>query len=60
MEMENFKSLRNENDEPIYTNNDKHLRWFVRQNIEGGRVCALTNIINRKLGKISLRVYQKK
>ena len=35
-----FNSLRTEEDEPIYTYNDKYLRWFVRQSIKGGRVCA--------------------
>ena len=33
-------SLRDEEDEPIYTYNDKYMRWFVRQSIKGGRVCA--------------------
>ena len=32
-----FNSLRNENDEPIYTYNDKYMRFSVRQNLEGGR-----------------------
>ena len=35
-----FNSLRTEKDEPIYTYNDKYMRWFVRQSIKGGRVCA--------------------
>ena len=35
-----FNSLRTEEDEPIYTYNDKYLRWFVRQAAYGGRVCA--------------------
>ena len=35
-----FKSLRTEEDEPIYTYNDKYMRWFVRQSIKGGRVGA--------------------
>ena len=35
-----FNSLRTEEDEPIYTYNDKYMRWFVRQSIKGGRVCA--------------------
>ena len=35
-----FNSLRTEEDEPIYTYNDKYMRWFVRQSINGGRVCA--------------------
>ena len=33
-----FKSLRTEEDEPIYTYNDKYMRWFVRQAGYGGRV----------------------
>ena len=35
-----FNSLRTEEDEPKYTYNDKYMRWFVRQSIKGGRVCA--------------------
>ena len=36
-----FKSLRTEEDEPIYAYNDKYMRWFVRQSVKRGRVCAL-------------------
>ena len=35
-----FNSLRTKEDEPIYTYNDKYMRWFVRQSIKGGRVCS--------------------
>ena len=35
-----FNSLRTEEDEPKYTYIDKNMRWFVRQSIKGGRVCA--------------------
>ena len=35
-----FNSLRTEEDEPIYTYNDNYMKWFVRQSIKGGRVCA--------------------
>ena len=35
-----FNSLRTEEDEPINTYNDKYMRWFVRQSMKGGRVCA--------------------
>ena len=35
-----FNSLRTEEDEPIFTYNDKYMKWFVRQSIKGGRVCA--------------------
>ena len=37
-----FNSMRDENDEPIYSYNDKYMRWFVRQSIKGGRVCSFT------------------
>ena len=35
-----FNSLRTEEDEPIYTYNDKYMRWFVRQSKKRGRVCS--------------------
>ena len=35
-----FNSLRNENDEPIYTYTDPFMRNFVRKSIEGGRCNA--------------------
>ena len=35
-----FSSLRTEEEEPIYTYNDKYMRWFVRQSIKGARICA--------------------
>ena len=34
-----FNSLRTEEDEPIYTYNDKYIRWFDRQAAYGGGVC---------------------
>ena len=37
-----FNSMRDENDELIYTYNDKYMRWFVRQSIKGGRVCSFS------------------
>ena len=37
----NFNSMRDENDEPIYTYNGKYMRWFVRQSIKGGQVFAV-------------------
>ena len=57
-----FTSLRTEQDEQIYTYNDKYMRWFVRQAAYGGRVCAfnqyyksniyddILNIISKDLG----------
>ena len=35
-----FNSMLDENDEPIYTYNDKYMRYFVRQSFQGGRVCS--------------------
>ena len=39
--IKNFNSLRDENDEPIYTYNDEFIGHFVRQSIKGGRCLAL-------------------
>ena len=36
----NYNSLGTEEDKPIPTYIDKNMRWFVRQSIKGGRVCA--------------------
>ena len=43
-----FNSLGTEEDEPIYTYNDKYMRWFVRQSIKGGRVCAFNQYYKSK------------
>ena len=43
-----FNSLRTEQDEPLYTYNDKYMRWFVRQAAYGGRVCAFNQYYNSK------------
>ena len=43
-----FRLLRTEEDEPIYTYNDKHMRWFVRQRKEDEYV-LLIGIINPKV-----------
>ena len=49
-----FNSLRTEEDEPIYTYNDKYMRWFVRQSIKRGRVCAFNQYYDSKIcGDIS-------
>ena len=44
-----FNSTRDENDEPMYTYNDKNMRWFVRQSIKGGRVCAFNQYYRSKI-----------
>ena len=43
-----FNSLRTEEDEPIFTYNDKYMRWFVRQSIKGGRVCSFNQYYKSK------------
>ena len=43
-----LNSLRTEEDEPIYTYNDKYMTWFVRQSIKGGRVCAFNQYYKSK------------
>ena len=36
-----FISLRDENNEAIYTYNDEYMRHFVRQSIKGGRCSSI-------------------
>ena len=43
-----FNSLRTEQDEPIYTYNDKYMRWFVQQAAYGGRVCSFNQYYKSK------------
>ena len=43
-----FNCLRTEEDEPIYTFNDKYMRHFVRQAAYGGRVCAFNEYYKSK------------
>ena len=42
-------SMRDENDEPIYTYIDKYLRWFNRQCIKGGCVGAFNQYYKSKI-----------
>ena len=44
-----FNSLRTEEDEPIYTYNDKYMRHFVRQSFKGGRVCVFNQYYKSKI-----------
>ena len=43
-----FNSLRTVEDESIYSYDDKYMRWFVRQSIKGGRVCAFNQYYKPK------------
>ena len=51
-----FNSMRDENDEPLYTYNDKYKRWFVRQSIKGGRVCAFNQYYKSKICSDVLKI----
>ena len=44
-----FNSLKTEEDEPIYIYNDKYMRWFVRQSLKVGLVCAFNQYYESKL-----------
>ena len=44
-----FNSLITEEDEPLYTYNGKCTRYFVRQIIKGGRVCAFNQSYKSKI-----------
>ena len=44
-----FNCMRDENDEPKYTYNDKDLRLFVRQSIKRGRVCSFNQYYRSKI-----------
>ena len=46
--LKKFNSLRTEEDESIYTYNDKYMRWFVRQAAYGGRFCAFNQYYKSK------------
>ena len=49
-----FNSLRDENDEPIYTYTDPFMRDFVRKSIKGGRCIAF---IQHYISEISDEVF---
>ena len=51
-----FNSLGTEEGEPINTNNDKCMRWFVRQSIKIGRVCAFNQYYKSKTCDDILRI----
>ena len=43
-----FNSLGSEEDEPIYTYNDRYMRWFIRQSNKKGRACAFNQYYDSK------------
>ena len=54
-----LNSLRTEEDEPIYTYNDKYMRWFVRQAAYGGRVCSFNQYYKSKISDDILKTIKK-
>ena len=54
-----FKSLRTEEDEPMYIYNDKYMRWFVRQAAYGGQVCAFNQYYKSKSCQDILKIISK-
>ena len=55
-----FNSLRNENDEPIYTYTDPFMRNFVRQSMKGGRCNAFNQYLTLEFQMKCLIFFQKK
>ena len=54
-----FNSLREENDEPIYTYNDEFMRHFVRQSIKGGRCSALNQYYKSAISREVFNIISK-
>ena len=54
-----FNSLRTEQDEPIYTYNDKYMRHFVRRAAYAGRVCAFNQYYKSKICDNILNIISK-
>ena len=51
-----FNSMRDENDKPIFTHNDKYMRYFVRQSIKGGCVCSFKQYYRSKTCDGNLKI----
>ena len=54
-----FNSLRDENDEPIYTYTDSFMRNFVRNSIKGGRCNAFNQHSKSEITDNVLIIFQK-
>ena len=53
-----FNSMRDENDETIYTYNDKYMRHFVGQSTKGGRICAFNHYYKSKICYDILKIFR--
>ena len=51
----NFNSIRTDEAEPIYTYNEKYMKWFVSQSIKGGGVCAYSHYYKSKACENNLK-----
>ena len=54
-----LNSMRDENDEPIYTYNDKYMRCFVKHLIKGARVCVFNQYYRSKICDDVLKILSK-
>ena len=54
-----LNSLREENEEPIYTYNDEFMRHFVRQSIKGGRCSALNQYYKSNISQEVFNIISK-
>ena len=54
-----FNSLREENDEPIYTFNDEFIRYFVRQSIKVGQCSALNQYYKSNISQEVFNIISK-
>ena len=54
-----FNSLRDENDEPIYTYTDPFIREFVRKSKKGGRCAALNQYYKSSISDEVFNIFSK-
>ena len=57
--LKNFNSLGTEKDEPIYSYNDKYMRWFVRQAAYGGRFSFFNQYYKSKISDDMIKIFSK-
>ena len=51
--------MRTEEDEPVYTYNDKYIRYFVRRSIKRDRVCSFNQYFKSKRSDDFLKIISK-
>ena len=55
-----FNSLRDENDEPVYTYTDPFMRHFVRQGVQNRQMCSFQPILKIYHLRSSIQYYVKR